>query len=70
VIEMSLIDCQDMLKTFWSGVKRSKMYEYDVIHGVNCLCCPRILPDGNDPGRGKPKPKARLGRTPGGRNKK
>jgi hypothetical protein len=70
VTGLSLIDYQDMLKMFWSGVERYKMYEYDLMHGINCLCCSRILQSSNDPGRGKPKAKAKLGRKPGGHNKK
>jgi hypothetical protein len=60
---------QDMLKLIWHGVKRSKLYEYDMIHGINCICCSKILQAGNDQGNDK-KSKSKLGRKPGGHNRK
>jgi hypothetical protein len=57
---------QEQLKAFWTEVKRSAIYEYDTIHGVNCICCSkiRILQIGNDTIR-IPKSKMRMGRKPG-----
>jgi len=60
---------QEQIKAFWIEIKRSAIYEYDTIHGVNCLCCSKIrfLQIGNDV---KAKAKAKTGRKPGGRNRK
>jgi hypothetical protein len=59
---------QEQLKAFWTEVKRSAIYEYDTIHGVNCLCCSKIrfLQIGND----TIKSRTKTGRKPGGHNKK
>jgi hypothetical protein len=54
---------QDQLKMFWTGV--SNLYEYDTIHSVNRLCCPRILHSSNDTAK-----RLKMGRKPGGQNKK
>jgi hypothetical protein len=58
---------QEQLKLFWIEVKRSAIYEYDTIHGVNCICCQkiRLLEIGNDT-----KPKSKMGWKPGGHNQK
>jgi hypothetical protein len=60
---------QEQLKVFWTEVQRSALYEYDTIHGVNCLCCSKIrfLQIGNDM---KLKAKAKTGRKPGGHNQR
>jgi hypothetical protein len=60
---------QEQIKAFWTEVKRSAVYEYHTIHGVNCICCSkiRILQIGNDT---IPRSGIKMDRKPGGHNKK
>jgi hypothetical protein len=60
---------QEQLKALWTEVKRSAVYEYDTIHGINCICCSkiRILQIGNDT---IPKSEMKMSRKPGGHNQK
>jgi hypothetical protein len=55
---------QEQLKVFWTEVKRSATYEYDTIHGLNCICCSRIPKDSII------RNKSKHGRKAGGHNKK
>jgi hypothetical protein len=52
----------DELK-LWLQNKRPAVYESGVLHGYSCLCCSKIPKDGIVR-------KSKLGRRPGGHNKK
>jgi hypothetical protein len=55
---------QEQLNVYWTEVKRSAIYEYDTIHGLNCLCCSKIPKDSIVP------KKPKMGRKTGGHNRK